>query len=119
MVFLLGCISCNGKTTSLDPDFLAYEGNFHNDIIKPEVEAWKKVAGLIYPRVCDDTDTQWAAALADSLSNNLLKRPNLPVGEQIARLYEIQDITAYGMSYFSAIIRSHTHNGSVPIFSIY
>lgn len=109
MVFLLGCISCSGKTTSLESDFLAYEGDFHNDIIKPEVEAWKKVTGLIYPRVCDDTDTQWAAALADSLSNDLLNRPNLPVGEQIARLYEIQDIIAYGMSYFSAIIGSHTH----------
>lgn len=109
MVFLLGCISCNGKTTSLESDFLAYEGDFHNDIIKPEVEACKKVAGLMYPRVCDDTDTQWAAALADSLSNDLLNRPNLPVGEQIARLYEIQNIIAYGMSYFSAIIGSHTH----------
>lgn len=109
MVFLLGCISCNGKTTSLESDFLAYEGDFHNDIIKPEVEAWKKVAGLIYPRVCDDTETQWAAALADSLSKELLNRPNLSAGEQIARLYEIQDIIAYGMSYFSAIIGSHAH----------
>lgn len=109
IISLISCISCNGKVATKDSNFLTYQGDFHNDIIKPEVEAWKKVAGLIYPRVCDDTETQWAAALADSLGNDLLNKPNLPVGEQIARLYEIQDIIAYGMTYFSAIIGSHTH----------
>lgn len=105
--------SCSAKNNigneSTSNSILTFDGNYHEDIIKPEVEAWKKVAGLIYPRVCDDTETEWAAALADSLGNDLLNKPNLPVGEQIARLYEIQNIIAYGMTYFSAIIGSHTH----------
>ncbi len=31
--------------------YLAFNGNFHEEIIKPEAEAWRKVAALIYPRV--------------------------------------------------------------------
>ena len=105
--------SCSAKssenTDAENITFLAFNGNYHEEIIKPELKSWLKVAKVMYPLVCDDTETQWAAALVDSLGNDLLKKPELPVGEQIARLYEIQDIIAYGMSYFAAIIGSHTH----------
>lgn len=110
---IIACQSCLGKVTDDSQEgtdnYLSFDGNYHEEIITPEVEAWLKVAKAIYPRVCDDTETQWAAGLADSLCIDLINRTNLPVGEQIARLYEIQDIIAYGMTYFSAIIGSHTH----------
>lgn len=100
--------SCSAKSRggidAVNASFLAFNGNYHEEIIKPEVKSWLKVAKVMYPRVCDDTETQWAAELVDSLGNDLLKRNDLPIGEQIARLYEIQDIIAYGMSYFAAVI---------------
>lgn len=105
--------SCSAKssesTDAVNSWFLTFNGNYHEEIIKPEVKSWLKVAKVMYPRVCDDTETKWAAELVDSLGNDLLKRNDLPIGEQIARLYEIQDIIAYGMSYFSAVIASHTN----------
>lgn len=105
--------SCSAKSRggidAVNASFLAFNGIYHEEIIKPEVKSWLKVAKVMYPRVCDDTETQWAAELVDSLGNDLLKRNDLLIGEQIARLYEIQDIIAYGMSYFAAVIGSHTH----------
>lgn len=98
-----------GNTDAVNTSFLAFNGNYHEEIIQPEVKSWLKVAKVMYPRVCDDSETQWAAELVDSLGNDLLKRNDLPIGEQIARLYEIQDIIAYGISYFSAVIGSHTN----------
>ena len=115
IVILCFCQSCSGKTSTFqqsDSDFLTYNGNFHEEIIKPEVEAWKKVAVAMYPRVCDDTETQWAAAQVDSMANALLLHPDIPKGEQIAKLYEIQNMTAYGMSYFAAIIGSYSNPGA-------
>lgn len=101
--------SCKGhkqadSTEAGDTYYLAYDRNFHNEIIKPEVLAWQKVARVIYPRVCDDTETQWAASLADSLCTALLKQPTLSNGEQLAKLYQIQNTIAYGMSYFVAVM---------------
>lgn len=84
--------------------FLTYNGDFHNDVIAPQVKAWKDVAKLMYPRVCDDTETEWAAQYADSLANDLLAKKDLPHGEQLARLYEIENVICYGMSYLSAIM---------------
>lgn len=105
--------SCSAKSNenidTVNNTFLAFNGNYHEEIIKPELESWLKVAKVMYPIVCDDTETHWAAALVDSLGNDLMKKPDLPIGEQLGRLYEIQDIIAYGMSYFAAIIGSHTH----------
>lgn len=105
--------SCSAKssesTGANNTSFLAFNGNYHEEIIKPEVKSWLKVAKEMYPHVCDDTETKWAVELVDSLGNDLLKRNDSPIGEQIARLYEIQDIIAYGMSYFSAVIASHTN----------
>lgn len=105
--------SCSAKSSEShsaeNTSFLAFNGNYHEEIIKPELQSWLKVAKVMYPRVCDDTETQWAASLVDSLGNDLMKRDDLPVGEQIARLYEIQDIVAYGMSYFGAVIGSYTN----------
>ncbi len=111
---LLFSESCKGNKLSetgniSDEYYLAYSGNFHEEIIKPEVQAWQKVAKEIYPRVCDDTETQWAALQADSLGNVLLSQKSLSDGEQLARLYEIQNMIAYGMSYFSAIIGAYTN----------
>lgn len=73
------------------------------------MQAWQKVAKVIYPRICDDTETQWAAFQADSLGTILLSLKSLSDGEQLARLYEIQNMIAYGMSYFSAIIGAYTN----------
>lgn len=106
--------SCKGNKLSeadtiSDEYYLAYSGNFNEEIIKPEVHAWQKVAKVIYPRVCDDTETQWAALQADSLANVLLSESNFSNGEQLARLCEIQNTIAYGMSYFSAIIGAYTN----------
>ena len=84
--------------------FLAYNGDFHNDVIAPQVKACQEVAKVMYPRVCDDTETEWAAQYADSLANDLLAKKELTHGEQLARLYEIENVICYGMSYFSAII---------------
>lgn len=112
--FLLFSISCKGNKLSesdsiTDECYYAYSGNFHEEIIKPETQAWQKIARIIYPRVCDDTETQWAAFQADSLANVLLSESTLSNGEQIARLCEIQNTIAYGMSYFSAIIGAYTN----------
>ena len=107
-------VSCKGNKLSdaetiADEYYLTYNVNFHEEIIKPEVQAWQKVAKVIYPRVCDDTETQWAAFQADSLANVLLSESNFSNGEQLARLCEIQNTIAYGMSYFSAIIGAYTN----------
>lgn len=107
---ILFSICCKGYTLSdSDNYYLAYDGNFHDEIIKPEVQAWQKVAKVIYPHVCDDTEAQWAANLADSLANVLLSSPDLCNGEQVARLCEIENTIAYGMSYFSAIIGAYSN----------
>lgn len=106
-------VSCGGKAvqaeqpvTAEPSDFLAYNGDFHNDIITPQVKAWKEVTKVMYPRVCDDTETEWAAQYADSLANELLANKDLPTGEQLARLYEIENVVCYGISYFSAVLGS-------------
>ena len=103
--------SCGSKaaqteqaTTAKKTDFLIYNGDFHKEIISPQVKAWQEVAKVMYPRVCDDTETEWAAQYADSLANDLLEKKDLPHGEQLTRLYEIENVICYGMSYFSAII---------------
>ena len=103
--------SCGSKaaqteqaTTAKTTDFLIYNGDFHKEIISPQVKAWQEVAKVMYPRVCDDTETEWAAQYADSLANDLLEKKDLPLGEQLTRLYEIENVICYGMSYFSAII---------------
>ena len=85
--------SCSAKSNenidTVNNTFLAFNGNYHEEIIKPELESWLKVAKVMYPIVCDDTETHWAAALVDSLGNDLMKKPDLPIGEQLGRLYEI------------------------------
>lgn len=113
MCFLLCSTSCKGNnsigTSGSDDNFLAFNGNFHEEIIKPEVNAWQKVARVMYPRVCDDTETQWAASQVDSLGTALLKHPTMSNGEQLAKLYEIQNMIAYGMSYFVSVIGTYTN----------
>lgn len=106
--------SCSGKesgkeTINSSTDALTYNGDFHKEIIKPQVEAWMEVTKVMYPRVSDDTEAQWAAAQADSIGNALLQSPNLSNGEQLARLYNMENMIAYGMTYFSAIICSHSN----------
>lgn len=118
LYFLMVClllfgISCNGSRlheadSVPDECYYAYSGNFHEEIIKPETQAWQKVARLIYPRVCDDSETLWAARQADSLANVLLSDSTFSISEQIARLCEIQNTIAYGMCYCNAIIKSYT-----------
>jgi len=103
-------ISCKGGVAKSDEsNALAYQGNFHEEIIKPQVKAWQEVTQVMYPRVCDDTVTQLAAAVADSLGNALLNQPNLSNGEQLVKLYEMENMIAYGMTYFSAIIGAHSN----------
>lgn len=89
---LLSSTSCKGnnrlETSGSSDNFLAFNGNFHEEIIKPEVNAWKKVARVMYPRVCDDTETQWAASQVDSMGTALLEHQTMSNGEQLAKLYE-------------------------------
>ena len=102
--------SCYGKESATSSsEALAYQGDFHKEIIKPQVEAWMEVTKVMYPRVSDDTEAQWAAEQADSIGNALLQSNNLSNGEQLAHLYEMENMIAYGMSYFSAIIGSHSN----------
>lgn len=103
-------VSCSGASNSSEVDnALAYDGDFHQEIIKPQVEAWQKVAKIMYPRVSDDTEADWAAQVADSIGNAILAEPSLSNGEQLARLYNMENVIAYGMTYFSAIISSHSN----------
>lgn len=106
-----GASSCNAtqKNQTDEVVFLNYNGDFHKDIIRPQVTALTEVAKVIYPRVCDDTETEWAAYQVDSLANVLLSNVSMPKGEQLARLYELENLTCYGMSYFSAIIGTYTN----------
>lgn len=116
VLLILVTMACQGKASdsiyskneSME-SFLAYNGDFHNDIIVPQVKAWKELAKVMYPRVCDDTETEWAAFQVDSLANVILKNPLLSKGEQLARLYEIENTACYGMAYFSAVIGSYTN----------
>lgn len=116
LLLILVTMACQGKASdsiyskneSME-SFLAYNGDFHNDIIVPQVKAWKEVAKVMYPQVCDDTETEWAAFQVDSLAKVILINPSLSKGEQLVRLYEIENIACYGMSYFSAVIGSYTN----------
>ena len=103
-------VSCSGASNTSEIDnALAYDGDFHQEIIKPQVEAWQKVAKIMYPRVSDDTEADWAAHVADSIGNAILAEPSLSNGEQLARLYNMENVIAYGMTYFSAIISSYSN----------
>lgn len=112
-VSTLMSVSCQGsqdnKVTNNDDYYISYEGNYYEDIIKAEVKAWQKVAKVMFPRVCDDTETQWASLQVDTLAQDLLSKPTLSNGEQLARLYEIQNMVAYGMSYFVSVIGVYTN----------
>lgn len=114
--YLLGCAACKGGKVSEPKDgadgyYLAYNGNFHDEVIRPEAEAWQKVARVICPRVCDDTEAEWAGHEADSLGGVLLSQPapGMSNGEQMARLCEMQNIIAYGMGYVAAVIGSYSN----------
>jgi hypothetical protein len=63
----------------------------------------------MYPRVSDDTETKKAATQADSIGRQLLISNKISVGEQLSRLYEMENMIAYGMTYFSAVIASHSN----------
>lgn len=103
-------ISCKeNETKSLQSNALDYQGDFHSEIIKPQVEAWVEVTKVMYPRVSDDTEAQWAASKADSIGKALMHSANLSNGEQLAKLYDMENMIAYGMTYFSAIIGSHSN----------
>ena len=106
LIILFCAVSCRGNRASSkgEENFLSYNGNYHEDIIKPEVLAWKRVASLICHHVSPDTETQWSAMEADSIGDAILSNPRMPVGEQIAMLYEMQNFIAYGMSYLPAVI---------------
>lgn len=114
--YLLGCAACKGGKVSepkggADGYYLAYDGNFRDEVIRPEAEAWQKVARVICPRVCDDTEAEWAGHEADSLGGVLLSEAALSMsnGEQMARLCEMQNVIAYGMGYVAAVIGSHSN----------
>lgn len=81
----------------------AYDGNLFEDVVRPEAEAWREVAKVIYPYVCDDVDAQRDGHVADSLCADLISRPKLSYGEQLVRLYEIQTYIISGMSRLSAV----------------
>jgi hypothetical protein len=78
---------------------------FNEHIVKPEALAWKKVAKGIYPQLCDDTETEWAAQQADSIADELIMHgAEKLIDEQNAMLSEIQDYILYGVSYLSAMM---------------
>lgn len=116
LFYIIFLTSCHSKAANTEQsasqengDFLAYNGDFHKEIIAPQVKAWQEVAKVMYPRVCDDTETEWAAQQVDSLATALLDNHNIPYGEQLARLYEIENMVCYGMSYFSAVIGTYSN----------
>lgn len=90
-----------------DPAFLDYKGDFHKEVIAPQVRAWQKVAKVSFPNVCDDTENQWAVMMVDSIAEMILANPDMPKGEQLAHLYEMENYAAYGMSYLFAILGYH------------
>lgn len=110
MVILIAAttIRCNGNegdnSARHNSEYFDYEGNFHEDIIVPQVKAWKEVAKVMYPNVCDDTETEWAADHVDSLATVLINGKDLNPLEQLARLYHIEIAACYGMEYVSAIL---------------
>lgn len=108
--WMLIAASCNGQSqTNNSPDFLVYNGDFHEEIIVPQVKAWQEVVKVMYPNVCDDTETVWAVQQVDSLANVILDNTDMSMGEQLARLYAIENMACYGMSYFSAMIGTHSN----------
>ena len=110
---MYGCHSSSKSTmismTSTADEFLVYDGDFHEEIIKPQVLAWQEVEKVMYPNVCDDIETYWMSVRADSLSNDLLNRIDLSPEEQVARLCEIQNVIACGIVYFAAIIQLYVN----------
>lgn len=100
------CVTSCGASAGGDGDkdeyWYAYDGNLFEEIVKPEAEAWRQVAKVIYPYVRDDDYARRDSYLADSLCDVLISRPYLSYGEQLVRLYEIQTYVIYGMSFVDA-----------------
>ena len=110
LTMVVGLLISSGAASAKDSaeynGFLEYDGDFHQDIIVPQVKAWQKVASLIYPNISDDTATEWAALKIDSIASVVLDNPYMARGEQLAQIYRMECLAAYGMSYLSAIMIS-------------
>lgn len=107
LLCVMSCGASAGGDGDKDEYWDAYDGNLFEEIVRPEAEAWREVAKVIYPYVCDDDYTQWAGHVADSLCADLISRPKLSYGEQLVRLYEIQTYIIRGMSCLSAGLSLH------------
>lgn len=110
MALCLTQLSCKGNSQPVDNEtYLKYNGNYHEEIIKPEATAWKRVAKAVY-NIGQDDATQWAAEKADSLCDVLIEKGNsLCNGEQTARLYEVQNLIAFKLSYIPAMMGGTAH----------
>ena len=103
----IGMVFASETKMEGDPAFLDYDGDFHKDVIAPQVRAWKQVAKVSFPKVCDDTENEWACWKVDSIADMILANPGMPKGEQLASLYEMENYAAYGMTYLVAIFGYH------------
>lgn len=107
LLCVMSCGASAGGDGDKDEYWYAYDGNLFEEIVKPEAEAWKQVAKVIYPYVRDDDYARRDSYLADSLCSVLISRPYLSYGEQLVRLYEIQTYIIRGMSCLSAGLSLH------------
>lgn len=102
ITFTFGCKS-NGTTTqtknSIDIPLINQDS-----LISAQVKAWQELAKVIYPNLTDDTEGQWAAEMADSIGNEILRNKELSTVETKAKLLEMENYIAYGMNYFVCTI---------------
>lgn len=102
VAFAFGCKS-NG-TTAQTKDSIEIPLIIQDSLISAQVKAWKGLAKVIYPNLTDDTEGQWAAELADSIGNEILRNFELSSVEKKAKLLEMENYIAYGMNYFVCTI---------------
>ena len=58
---------------------------------------------MVMPKIGDDTESYWAADSVHAMATVALNE-GCPFGKQLATIYQMQSYTAYGLSYFNAII---------------
>lgn len=76
--------------------------SFQKEIIKSYTEAVDAFAQAM-PGIGGDEKSIWAADTVHQIARNIQKN-NYSYNESMARIYQMQNLTAYGMSYFSGVM---------------
>ena len=100
---LMACLQARGAVVATEDSYLAYDGDFHQDIMRPQVLAWQKLAKVVYPNVSDDIECDWAANQADSIGKVILAAQDMSSEEQMVKLYDMQRRLTYGIGYSTAV----------------